>query len=981
MPLPNLFAKRNSQKNTKAKNVPKENSSETEKMSVVTEVNAMLNELVITVSEQTDNAQKNNACRTAPSDVPNFVEQESNVPVVKETDFQGNDQNESFATREQKTVQECAVLDPPNDIPNSTEGETDLVVKVDGSENNQTHTVSISGEETSHDGCTSSAGVTDVPNIEEGNSSVITTSDSTETDQTEDVSTHPKKIARKSVRSSSECGSGIESHAKYVRRKFGSEAEIMSICDKFIPPAHRKELHGAVEMYIDKLIKDSIYKAVRRVNMASLCEDLIGDLTNRKSSQSSESETDFVVEQRLSSNSISELVHLDNAGDDSNERNEERESSLLSDYKSKIIDIDSSEMETEDIDHISFRGYLADLEDTTSVDDLKSIGGDSLNSSLCSGVDTKINVSCSNSKSSENLDKYESNQESKSNANAIDVSRSVTVNAQIFCDLPKEQENTLRPEGDKYKQSVVISANVTESEKILLSEEKNSRNTQNVSEGNLEDEQQNKHPPKSSSGEQEQNISSSEKLFEDKESPPVEDINKVNQKLDSQNDIENVSLIVLSPEEESLLLKSDFKTEENKSADIGEELSQQKISEEERMKVNWKVGNLHVKLPHKTRGKKHLKAWKKRRVAIQPDEFANDPKNQSLVISVYGSDSKKHETTFWHSVSSQKATVFRSSSRTHRYAFTISESGNAIIHLSAENESATQEWMAAVRAVLWPPSPFMELEKMLSGREFEVSIIDNEFSYHAGLLGMYGYLSITPKKLILLHPQQGYVIQEWYLNTVDKFQFVPQSKTEDVHKVLCMTTCRDSSTGQGDVIFFCKEAVTLLQSLASNIHQVLSYHSKQEGGKYQKELEEMAEWLVVPPQDCLDVESSEHYKVPPRQVKSLLDIPNFIFNKSLSPVASAIYPAPNSEVMEPLDASRNKPTNTSQDSGISTCTSGDDFLNCSIASFIIGGGPMTGKSSDSELSDAYTPPRTPEIKKKVVQCEVLKEEQVSPAET
>lgn len=55
--------------------------------------------------------------------------------------------------------------------------------------------------------------------------------------------------------------------------------------------------------------------------------------------------------------------------------------------------------------------------------------------------------------------------------------------------------------------------------------------------------------------------------------------------------------------------------------------------------------------------------------------------------------------------------MYRSSSRTHRYAFTISEDGHAIIHLSAESESATQEWMASIRAVLWPPSPFMELEK------------------------------------------------------------------------------------------------------------------------------------------------------------------------------------------------------------------------------------------------------------------------------
>ena len=91
-------------------------------------------------------------------------------------------------------------------------------------------------------------------------------------------------------------------------------------------------------------------------------------------------------------------------------------------------------------------------------------------------------------------------------------------------------------------------------------------------------------------------------------------------------------------------------------------------------------------------------------------------------------------------------------------------------------------------------------------------------------------------------------------------------------------------------------------------------------------------------------------------------------------MASAIYPAPKTEIMETLGATKNKLTNTSQDSGISTCTSGDDFLNCSSASFVLGGGPMTGKSSDSELSDTYTPPRTPEIMKKKMLPEVVKEE-------
>lgn len=77
--------------------------------------------------------------------------------------------------------------------------------------------------------------------------------------------------------------------------------------------------------------------------------------------------------------------------------------------------------------------------------------------------------------------------------------------------------------------------------------------------------------------------------------------------------------------------------------------------------------------------------------------------------------------------------------------------------------------------------------------------------------------------------------------------------------------------------------------------------------------------------------------------------------------------------MATLDTTKNKLTNTSQDSGISNCTTSDDFLNCSTASFVVGGGSMTGKSSDSELSDAYTPPRTPETKKKML-TEVVKKE-------
>ncbi|GBL94912.1 hypothetical protein AVEN_185831-1 [Araneus ventricosus] len=64
-------------------------------------------------------------------------------------------------------------------------------------------------------------------------------------------------------------------------------------------------------------------------------------------------------------------------------------------------------------------------------------------------------------------------------------------------------------------------------------------------------------------------------------------------------------------------------------------------------------------------------------------------------------------------------------------------------------------------------------------------------------------------------------------------------------------------------MIFCKEAVALLQAIASTIHQILTHHSKQEGGKYQKELEEIGEWLVAD-----STATEDYYKVPPRQYQS-----------------------------------------------------------------------------------------------------------------
>ncbi|XP_035224302.1 uncharacterized protein LOC118196938 [Stegodyphus dumicola] len=695
------------------------------------------------------------------------------------------------------------------------------------------------------------------------------------------------------------------------RRKFGSESEVLKIsgdCEDRIIQMKEKDLEQLINRCVNKIIRGSIATAADGGNLNSLYKANEMSFTDSRDSESSESCALYVVEQKLPCEALYEYVEEDYISNSGRSNIPRDEADCLGeDHK----DEDSTDCEVEDIRDNGLDGYQADCEENSSI-------YSSVSDSSFKKVETQeTDLENTTPNDSQEMTISETNCEHDSNLSQdLDVSNRIPTHIDTAASLPEGsnlQENKGResPELSKTRGSTI-----TESSDFVRT----------------------------------------------RGSTITESSELILMSLD-----ENIS-------SQSLNNSTDTGTSDNVQ-DFVDNLTEQNFSEEEK-KVNWKVGYLHVKLPHKSRGKGHLKVWKKRCVAIQLDEFVNDPKYPSLMISVYSADSGKHGAIFWKSVSCQKAVVYRSNSRTHPYAFTVSDDSKAVIHLAGDSESMSQEWMAAIRAIFWPPSPVVQLEKMLYGNEFEVSMIDNEFAFHAGLLGTYGYLTITPKKLILIHPQQGYVIQEWYLNTVDKFQLMPQSKIEDVHKVLAMTTCSDSSTGKGEILMYCKESLALLQSLATTIHHVLSFHSKQEGGKYQKELEEIAEWLLpaTTQTTCDETTKEEYYKVPPRQVKSLLDIPNFIFEKPLTPVASAACaPGTSMDLLESsLDASKtNTTTSASRDSGISSENVADDFLNCSVTSFVVGGGAFPGKSSDSELSDSYTPPRSPELKKKIISDDEL----------
>lgn len=50
---------------------------------------------------------------------------------------------------------------------------------------------------------------------------------------------------------------------------------------------------------------------------------------------------------------------------------------------------------------------------------------------------------------------------------------------------------------------------------------------------------------------------------------------------------------------------------------------------------------------------------------------------------------------------------------------------------------------------------------------FPVSLVDNEYSFRANLVGVYGYVCFDlPHKLVLRNSQDGTLVQDWVLNTI-----------------------------------------------------------------------------------------------------------------------------------------------------------------------------------------------------------------------
>lgn len=231
-----------------------------------------------------------------------------------------------------------------------------------------------------------------------------------------------------------------------------------------------------------------------------------------------------------------------------------------------------------------------------------------------------------------------------------------------------------------------------------------------------------------------------------------------------------------------------------------------------------KSGYIDLKLPSGARSSLTWQGWKRKWLDLT--QIESSP-GQPVNVLVEVRNHRNSGVIACGTLTPKDTQVFRcgSGSKTHAVAIRVGY-GGALLYLSGDTESESQEWMAAIRALLWPPIPMVELEKAL-GFKFEVSLVDDTFSGRAGLLGSYGNLSISGHKLILTHPHTEHVIQEWYLSTLVRFR-VPRSKNSADHgKLLAIECGSGSSTGKGVLQFYCPEAFHFLHTLRTVLHAML----------------------------------------------------------------------------------------------------------------------------------------------------------------
>ncbi|KAH9361290.1 hypothetical protein HPB48_006852 [Haemaphysalis longicornis] len=288
-----------------------------------------------------------------------------------------------------------------------------------------------------------------------------------------------------------------------------------------------------------------------------------------------------------------------------------------------------------------------------------------------------------------------------------------------------------------------------------------------------------------------------------------------------------------------------------------------------------KSGYVDVKLPPSARNSSTWKSWKRKWVDLTQLDSAP---GQACEVLLEVRASRNSGVQARGTLSPKTAQVFRCNSGSREFAVAVrSGQRQPMVFLAGDSETQSQEWMAALRALLWPPVPMVELENVL-GFNFEASLIDDAWSGRAGLLGSYGNLSISGHKLILTHPHTEHVIQEWYLNTLTRFQVYKNKHEADHGKLLAIECGSESSTGKGVLQFYCPEALNFVYTLRGVVQGILKRMThEQYSWREQQEMrtQQSVRRESLLPQHAPDTQDSSGYSVPKSNAISVLQMPTF----------------------------------------------------------------------------------------------------------
>ncbi|XP_018578635.1 uncharacterized protein LOC108916816 [Anoplophora glabripennis] len=216
-------------------------------------------------------------------------------------------------------------------------------------------------------------------------------------------------------------------------------------------------------------------------------------------------------------------------------------------------------------------------------------------------------------------------------------------------------------------------------------------------------------------------------------------------------------------------------------------------------------GYLDVKISSKSRrGLTPWKAWQKQWCEIRRLDTIENGVELKL-------KSDKEGSVLNCVILPRSSTICRTESRTKQYSFGVFNLGRTkkpIMFMSGSSESDSQEWMSSIRRMLSIASYIP-----VGDSNFRVSLIDNNHSRMAGLIGLFGVLGVNTQGVMVSDPCTGELKVRWKWFQFHQFHLQAPVQPVDDKKIIVMHSSGEFPSGPGHLYLYCKEGPKLLHHL------------------------------------------------------------------------------------------------------------------------------------------------------------------------